>query len=353
MSFTENLLMLSKEAPQLDLEILKKLGKLFESLPPKYHFTADELTAELKIPVFQSTDLIENLIKSQLIESHVICPVCGEKLKPDSKRCGKCLHELCGETLYVVNSNPDRDRDIHKKIGEAIYEQDAKIIRNFWEENGYITYLAMDLAGSKAKQKLSDQQYRDFIGICFTEIWPQTLDEEKIDRLFLGDVGDLIKIAFTTPEKAIQGVVSFLKLFYSHHYNIAKRFDIFRDEPSGNIRFCAIATKLTVDGENIPAKAIRRNLLGRYDINSTEVTNLFRLSGYASPKNLDPSDSMWKASLLLNETLIKDISDQSLLDIAFEAKTIGYKKHDNEPEAKDDYFGFLIMDDFSLKQFAI
>ena len=352
MSFTESLLMLSREAPQLDVEILKKLGRLFESLPPKYHFTADELTADLKIPVFQSTDLIHNLIKCHLLESHGICPVCSEKLNPKSDRCGKCFREICGETLYVVNSNPNRDRDVRKKISEAIYEQDAKTIRNFWEENGYITYLAMDLAGSKAKQKLSEQ-YRDFIEICFAEIWPQALDEVKIDRLFLGDVGDLIKIAFTTPEKAIQGVIAFLKLFYSHNYNIAERFGIFRDEQSGNIRFCAIATKLRIDGENIPAKAIRKNLLGRYDINSTEITNLFRLSGHASPKNLNSPDSMWKASLLLNETLVKEISDQSLLNIAFGAETISHKKHDSEPEAKDNYFGFLIRDDFSLKQFGI
>ncbi|MBD1209664.1 MAG: hypothetical protein H9535_14615 [Ignavibacteria bacterium] len=94
-----------------------------------------------------------------------------------------------------------------------------------------------------------------------------------------------------------------------------------------------------------------KTLVDRWDINLVEVTKLYRLAGYASPKEPEVRNSnAWLATILIQEDIAPMLHKNSLPPDS-QPCLIDEKKHTEITH--DTYYGCKIMRDFTLESYDV
>jgi len=203
-------------------------------------------------------------------------------------------HELSGLLIFD---------DYQEILRNRSYELDARAIAYAWNTQRSIAYLEADLISSQMVQRANSLEYSRFIRLLNDKVWPAALSAESGSCLFLGEIGDAVKVALKSVLGAYKVAKRFLGLLCEGYRGI-DAMPWLQDEAGGVPRFsCTIGMiplPISEDGSIADAlDLLSKTLNGTWDINDKEVTQLYRLASLASPTDLDIRRDNWRMSLLL------------------------------------------------------
>jgi len=91
----------------------------------------------------------------------------------------------------------------------------------------------------------------------------------------------------------------------------------------------------------------------QYHINSTEITNLYRLSGFASPEEPSVRSAAWKGTMLIHGSLVPEISSKDLDQREIRLYELQKQKHKEEVAPKEKYASFFVEPDYHLSVYDL
>lgn len=158
-------------------------------------------------------------------------------------------------------------------------------LANSWRNRGTIAYLTFDIISSEEGQLQNPLAYPELVRTVFDTYWPIAVERCAGKTLRLGEVGDLIKIAFWSASDAFDAIERFVRAT-SDSASLLDKVPWFRDDAGTRPRFAATLSLLSLrvgaGPEAAPDRLLKCSLDGQWDIHHPAVTTAFRLG--TSPK---------------------------------------------------------------------
>lgn len=225
-------------------------------------------------------EILTSLSTDVGLEVTIKCQNCGIDSRFSIQ--GKC--PFCNTFLTISDDNLTAKVEgvlsIEEKLKndeETVREEHLEQMITIWEQQKFITYLLMDISNSEGNQTNNDLNYKNYLEDLRIIIKENAMQVVKGHYLFLGEIGDCFKIAFSD----YNDIIPFVKKLAEVHYEYIKS-DKFPKVLEGIFpKYCLkISSQLLELPLNVTPKALLfKTLTGSLDFNSTLLTQLFRLDG--------------------------------------------------------------------------
>lgn len=261
------------------------LHSLIFMTPQDKIIDARSISIYCDISIDSAYSIIYDLHQYGIIEiEEVVCSSCDNLIpvnEIENDICPECesLTSFKEKIHFKIEGILDYEAKQHLKRKDLISRK-AERLSDIWEENGFITYLIIDLVNSQKIQAQGDNEYNRFLELLREILTFKVLSQIKGEYFSLGEIGDAHKLAFTDPSDAIRAIEEFSKSIYMNEVfqtftSINKRINLFP-------KFTAVVDILDkpIDNRGIvysPKQVITTTLSGALDLNTIKLTRLFRL----------------------------------------------------------------------------
>lgn len=238
------------------------------------------LAKSLNVKSYFGNEILKSLSFESDLEVTIKCQNCGfDTLFSSEQLCPYCNEQLIafGDNMSAKIEGVLSDEDKLKTDEESVREEQLEQMIVVWEQQKFITYLLMDISNSEGNQTDNDLNYKQYLEDLRTIIKQDALRVIKGQYLFLGEIGDCFKIAFSD----YNDILPFVEKLAEVHYSYIKS-NKFPKVPEGIYpKYCLkISSQLLELPQNITPEALLfKTLTGSLDFNSTLLTQLFRLDG--------------------------------------------------------------------------
>ena len=279
-----------------DEAVINKLLSFFGSVDGEFSFS--ELSHNTRFSPEVTTRIINSLLEFGIIERiGIICNECGKPVEIDIEKfetteftsCDKCGNKNRIENLLVYNI---RDNKLYKKIEDREYrERMATFFHTQLYNRNEVYYLIIDINKSQDLQT-NDMDYN----IHRTKLINEYIKEQSIysvrePHLILGDMGDAIKILFSSYNGGLVLLKKLKEVILKNRYPYTIKTHIY------NI-------KLHEHELNQLLRCFGRGVFGDWDLNSIETTIAYRILN-----NTEGIDKQKIISLVVTEPLNLAYSD--------------------------------------------
>ncbi|MCL2721351.1 MAG: hypothetical protein FWD47_08445 [Treponema sp.] len=252
---------------QFQTEIMQKLYKFITELSPNTTISTEEISSNIGVTNEIALNIINSLIKSNLLSSKLLCPECHENIYFSSKQiitCDNCDTEIniFVEPMAIINTDASLVHLMKESIDDKSYEVNAKLIEKIGKERGYLYYLLTDITDSQLKQNDNPDMYSLNLFQLWSDFWPEVMHISRKSSLQLYAKGDAVAWVFNEKEDLLK-TINALTLYLC-------------ENPITNIS--VYASKILLP-PNIKI-TLMRSLDKKWDLNTPSVTDFYRKTAF-------------------------------------------------------------------------
>ena len=248
-------------------ETKQKLYKYITELSPNTTLSIEEVSRHIGVTNEIALDIINSLIKENLLSLQFSCPECKDDIIFDNNQiitCSNCDTEINVFTQPIATINTDASLvySMRDRIDDASYETNAKLIDKVGKERGYLYYLLTDITDSQTVQKDNPDKYSLNLFQLWSDFWPEVMHISRKPSLQLYAKGDAVAWVFNDKDDLLN-TISALAIYLCKNP----------------------ITKVTVYASKIilPPNikiAFMRSLDKKWDFNSPAVTDFYRKADF-------------------------------------------------------------------------
>ena len=252
---------------QFQTATMQKLFKYITERSPNTIISVEEVSSKIGVTNELAINIIDSLIKSNILSYKMLCPECHENIIFTNKQiiiCDNCDTEinLFAEPIAIINTESSLVYLMKESIAEKSYETNAELIEKIGKERGYLYYLLTDIMDSQIKQRDNPDMYSLSLFQLWSDFWPEVMHISRKSSLQLYAKGDAVAWVFNDKEDLLK-TINTLALYLCE--NPITKISIY-------------ASKIILP-QNINIRFMR-GLDKKWDLNSPSVTDFYRKTSY-------------------------------------------------------------------------
>jgi Zn-finger nucleic acid-binding protein len=222
--------------------------------------------------------ILKRLADEQLIAFVLVCPHCDTNIALDSIiniqdifECPYCHNviPLKRENIFKVLEKGSYKSHILRKLEEETYELNAELLAKIGQSQHHLYYLLTDINKSEILQKSDNYEYNELLNFLWNKAWPNALRFSNKACLPLYARGDAVAILFADFNDLLRIIPKFIDEIKEKHL----------------LKLKGYAQKINFSYDD--RKNFVRSLDKRWDFNTSEITQLWRIAQSIDNKESD------------------------------------------------------------------
>ena len=266
-----------KKVTDIPSSELEKLYIYVEKLSSSIPTNINDFIFESKIKFKTFKAILPILQEYNLIEIKNECPECQKELSNSTESkifrlekeiytCPECQEEIAIRKLNFIQFKENISEEERKNLLDDSYEINARLLESTGLEQKHLFYLVSDIEGSHVLQRENEYRYTQLLKDLWENIWMPIFRLAHKPYLPLMARGDAVVIAFSSIEDIIKIITKLKEML----------------KKNNDIKLSIAIDKITFDKND--GRYMMRGLDGKWDMNSREITDLYRKFTAVKPK---------------------------------------------------------------------